>query len=86
VKKLRTGISWADWHRPERHRVVRPPDESAGAFRYHLLHSASRHRRAEKNEHYTSPPLVPEEFAWFAQDVVQRYVLNAPPAVVQPTA
>jgi hypothetical protein len=36
-----------------------------------------------KNEHYTSPPLVPEEFAWFASDVVQRYVLKSPAAVVQ---
>ena len=74
VKKLRTGISWADWHRP-------------GALEWYdnqmnLLHEfdttitlcftpPSRGKR----ENITSPPLVSEEFAAFASDVVSRYVL-----------
>jgi hypothetical protein len=33
-----------------------------------------------KREHHTSPPQVPEEFAFFAREIVQRYVLAAEPA------
>ena len=73
VQQLRTGISWADWHRPE----CRAPGSTG---RWHALREfdvtltlcftpPSRGRR----EHYTSPPLVPEEFALFAREVIGRY-------------
>ena len=41
---LRTGVSWADWFRPELGAVVRPPDGRAGRVRHHhdaLLHAGA---------------------------------------------
>ena len=43
VRELRTGLSWADWHRDGRGRVVRPPDGPAQGLRRDtdaLLHAA----------------------------------------------
>ena len=56
VTYLRTGLSWADWYRPDARGVVRPADASAGTFRHHghvLLHArgsghlAALHRASE---------------------------------------
>ncbi len=75
VRKLRTGISWADWHRPNavawfdrQMEALRPFDTTVTL----CFTPPSRGKR----EHHTSPPQQPEEFAWFAQEVVQRYVLD----------
>ena len=35
VKYLRTGVSWADWFRPERRGMVRPADAGRGGLRDH---------------------------------------------------
>lgn len=75
VKRLRTGISWADWHRPnatawfDRQMAVLAPFDVTVTL---CFTPPSR----GKVEHHTSPPLVPEEFAWFAADIVRRYVLH----------
>lgn len=79
VVKLRTGISWADWHRPN---AVEWFDRQMNALREFdttvtlCFTPPSRGKR----EHHTSPPQVPEEFAFFAREIVQRYVLAAEPA------
>jgi beta-xylosidase len=79
VQKLRTGISWADWHRPN---AVEWFDRQMNALREFdttvtlCFTPPSRGKR----EHHTSPPQVPEEFASFAEEIVQRYVLAAEPA------
>jgi beta-xylosidase len=74
VRHLRVGISWADWHRPN---ALAWFDQQMAAL--HEFETTvtlcftppSRGRRAC----HTSPPLVAEEFAYFATEVVQRYVL-----------
>lgn len=75
VRRVRTGISWADWHRPgalawfDRQMAALAPFDTTVT----LCFTPPSRGRAE---HHTSPPLVPEEFAWFAAEVVRRYVLN----------
>ena len=72
VKKLRTGISWADWHRPnavawfDRQMAALKPFETTVTL---CFTPPSRGRV----EHYTSPPIDPAEFADFAGEVVRRY-------------
>lgn len=75
VRRVRTGISWADWHRPgaqdwfDRQMAALAPFDVTVT----LCFTPPSRGRAE---HHTSPPLVPEEFAWFAADIVRRYVLG----------
>jgi beta-xylosidase len=72
VKKLRTGISWADWHRPGAlnwfDRQMRALDE----FDVTVTLCFTPPSRGKRPCH-TSPPLVAEEFAAFALEVVERY-------------
>jgi len=86
VKKLRTGVSWADWHRPEACRWFDRQMEALRDFDVTLtlcFTPPSRGRRPC----YTSPPLVLEEFAYFAEEVVTRYSSHcAIPRVVGGTA
>ena len=75
VKKLRTGISWADWHRPN---AVAWFDKQMAALRpfdVTVTLCFTPPSRGKREDH-TSPPRDPEEFAWFAADVIQRYVLD----------
>jgi hypothetical protein len=81
VKQLRTGISWADWHRPNAVEWFDRQMKALEPFDTTVTLCFTPPSRGQV-EHYTSPPVVPEEFAWFASEVVQRYVLNSPPAVV----
>lgn len=76
VKKLRTGISWADWHRPNAVAWFDRQMEALRNFDTTVTLCFTPPSRG-KREHYTSPPLYPEEFAYFAGEVVQRYVLEA---------
>lgn len=72
VKKLRTGISWADWLRPN---AIQWFDKQMDAIRDFdttitlCFTPPSRGKRAD----HTSPPIVPEEYATFAGEVVERY-------------
>lgn len=72
VKKLRTGISWADWHRPNAlawfdHQMERLRDFDLTVTLCFTPPSIGR------RDHHTSPPHQVEEFAYFAADVVRRY-------------
>ncbi len=88
VKKLRTGISWADWHRPNALAWFDRQMAALSEFDLTLtlcFTPPSRGRRAC----HTSPPLDLREFAWFAAEVVRRYVLpeaepDVPPAGAAP--
>jgi beta-xylosidase len=75
IKKLRTGISWADWHRPN---AIQWFDRQMAALREFdtTITLCFTPPSRGKRECYTSPPLVPEEFAHFATEVVGRYVLD----------
>lgn len=75
VKKLRTGVSWADWHRPDCLRWFDRQMEALADFDVTLTLCFTPPSRGKRPCH-TSPPLVPEEFAWFATEVVSRYAEN----------
>jgi beta-xylosidase len=74
VKKLRTGISWADWHRPNALAWFDRQMAALADFDLTLTLCFTPPSRGRRPCH-TSPPLDPNEFAWFAGEVVQRYVL-----------
>jgi beta-xylosidase len=73
VRKLRTGISWGDWHRPgapdwfDRQMSALEEFDTTVTL---CFTPPSRGRR----ECHTSPPAVIDEFAEFAAQIVERYV------------
>jgi beta-xylosidase len=78
VTHLRTGLSWADRHRPGALEWFDRQMEALEKFTLTVTFCftpGSRGRRA----HHTSPPLVPEEFAEFAVEMVERYVPSSAP-------
>jgi beta-xylosidase len=74
VTKLRTGLSWADWLRPN---AVEWFDRMMHALRDFDVTATLcfTPESRGKQPHHTSPPQVPEEFADFAVEMVERYVL-----------
>jgi beta-xylosidase len=75
VKKLRTGISWADWHRPGAKEWFDRQMDSLKDFDVTLTLCFTPPSRGKRACH-TSPPIDPGEFAYFASEVVSRYVLE----------
>jgi beta-xylosidase len=75
VRKLRTGISWADWHRPDALAWFDRQMDALRDFDTTVTLCFTPPSRGKRPDH-TSPPLVLEEFAWFAEEVVRRYVLE----------
>jgi beta-xylosidase len=74
VTKLRTGVSWADWHRPEAFRWFDRQMDAIRDFDVTLTLCFTPPSRGKRPCH-TSPPQVLEEFAFFAEEVVTRYSL-----------
>jgi beta-xylosidase len=74
VTKLRTGISWADWHRPQAHAWFDRQMHTLREFDLTITFCFTPPSRG-KRPHHTSPPIDLQEFAWFATEVAQRYVL-----------
>ncbi len=72
VKKLRTGISWADWHRPEATKWFDRQMAALEEFDTTVTLCFTPPSRGKVNS-ITSPPIDPSEFAKFAVDVVKRY-------------
>jgi beta-xylosidase len=75
VRKLRTGLSWADWHRPGAAEWFDRQMKALREFDLTLTLCFTPPSRGRRECH-TSPPLALEEFAEFAGWVVKRYVLN----------
>lgn len=73
IKKLRTGISWADWHRPQALKWFDYQMKSLQDFDTTITLCFTPPSRG-KVASITSPPLEPQEFAAFASEVVKRYV------------
>lgn len=75
VKKLRTGISWADWHRPQ---AVEWFDRQMDALKGFETTITLCFTPASigKRPHHTSPPRDLDEFSYFTEQVVRRYVLG----------
>jgi beta-xylosidase len=76
VKKLRTGISWGDWHRPDALSWFDRQMEALDEFDLTVTLCFTPPSRGRRPCH-TSPPLVVEEFAEFAAHVIDRYVPSA---------
>lgn len=72
VKKLRTGISWADWHRPNALAWFDRQMEALRDFEVTLTLCFTPPSRGKRPCH-TSPPLDLAEFAEFAEQVVRRF-------------
>jgi beta-xylosidase len=80
VKYLRTGISWADWFRPNAESWFDRQMNSLDPFTTTLtLCFTPEHLGIEK--HYTSPPRRPEDFADFAAWSVRKYAPAPGPAM-----
>jgi beta-xylosidase len=75
VKKLRTGISWADWHRPNAQVWFDRQMAALEEFDTTVTLCFTPPSRG-KWEHYTSPPIDNAEFSYFAEAVIRRYVRN----------
>ena len=73
VKRLRTGISWADWHRPGALEWFDRQMAALEEFDVTLTLCFTPPSRGKRTCH-TSPPIDLGEFAWFASEVVRRYV------------
>jgi len=72
VRKLRTGISWADWHRPDAIKWFDRQMDVLGEFDTTITLCFTPPSRGRRSCH-TSPPIDPAEFAHFASEVVERY-------------
>jgi beta-xylosidase len=75
VTKLRTGISWGDWHRPDATDWFDRQMEALEEFDTTVTLCFTP-PSIGKRPHWTSPPVELESFAWFAAEVVERYVLE----------
>jgi len=72
VRHLRTGISWADWFRPDAERWFDRQMAALSGFETTMtLCFTPEHLGIQP--HYTSPPKDPEQFAEFAAWAVARY-------------
>jgi beta-xylosidase len=74
VKKLRTGISWADWNRSNATSWFDYQMACLKDFDVTITLCFTPPSRG-KVESITSPPVNPEEFADFAGEIINRYVL-----------
>jgi beta-xylosidase len=75
INKLRTGISWADWYRPNALEWFDKQMEAIKDFDTTITLCFTPPSRGQK-PHYTSPPVLLEEFSWFAEEVVNRYYVS----------
>ncbi|MEK8090277.1 hypothetical protein [Thermithiobacillus plumbiphilus] len=80
VKKLRTGLSWADFHRPNALDWFDRQMDALADFDLTITLCFTPPSRG-KRPHHTSPAEVPEEFADFAAQMVRRYALDERQAI-----
>jgi beta-xylosidase len=75
VRKLRTGISWADWFRPGALEWFDHQMRSLEEFDTTITLCFTPPSRG-KSPNCTSPPVNLEEFSCFAEEVTRRYVVD----------
>lgn len=73
VRRLRTGISWADWHRPAALNWFDRQMDALAEFDTTVTLCFTPPSRGRRPCH-TSPPRVIEEFAEFTAQILDRYV------------
>src|ERR1700712_5414448 len=72
VRRLRTGLSWADSFRPDADRWFDRQMAALDDFHVTLTFCFTPGHRGIA-PHHTSPPKVPQEFAEFCARMVRRY-------------
>lgn len=72
VKKLRTGLSWADYYRPDAIKWFDRQMKALEDFEVTVTFCFTPEHKGVQ-PHYTSPPQNVEEFADFCVEMVQRY-------------
>jgi beta-xylosidase len=72
VKRLRTGLSWADYHRPNALQWFDRQMKAIEDFEVTLTYCFTPGSRGLR-DHYTSPPQRVEEFAAFCAEMTKRY-------------
>ena len=72
VKRLRTGLSWADHHRPNALEWFDRQMKALEDFDVTLTYCFTPGSRGLR-DHYTSPPQRVEEFASFCAEMTRRY-------------
>jgi beta-xylosidase len=72
VKHLRTGLSWADWHRPNAEAWFDRQMKALESFDVTLTLCFTP-ESAGVRPHYTSPPRNTDEFADFCARMIRRY-------------
>lgn len=72
VRHLRTGLSWADWLRPDAERWFDRMMEALAEFELTVTFCFTPESRGIQ-PHHTSAPQVPEEFAEFCATMLRRY-------------
>lgn len=72
VRRLRTGLSWADSHRPNALAWFDRQMRALERFDVTLTFCFTPPSRGIR-EHYTSPPQAPQEFADFCAQMTRRY-------------
>ena len=72
VKKLRTGLSWADFERPNAERWFDHQMKTLEEFELTVTFCFTPERCGVR-PHYTSPPRDPAEFAQFCSVMTRRY-------------
>jgi beta-xylosidase len=72
VKKLRTGLSWADWLRPDAEKWFDHVMKKLDEFDITATFCFTPESKGIQ-PHHTSPPQHPEEFADFCATMMRRY-------------
>jgi beta-xylosidase len=74
VRRLRTGISWADWHRDGHLAWFDRQMDLLADFDVTVILCFTPPSRGRRACH-TSPPVDAGEFAWYTEEVLRRYFL-----------
>jgi hypothetical protein len=72
VRRLRTGIGWADWDRPGAAEWFDRVMQALAPFEVTLTLCFTP-ARAGRTAHHTSPPINLGDFADFCETIVRRY-------------
>jgi len=72
VKRLRTGLSWADWLRPDAHKWFDHVMKKLEVFDVTVTFCFTPESKGIQ-PHHTSPPQNPAEFADFCVEMMRRY-------------
>jgi hypothetical protein len=79
ITRVRTGIGWADWDRPNAARWFDSVMRALEPFEVTLTLCFTP-ARAGRTPHHTSPPIHLEDFADFCESIMRRYGVAAPAA------